>query len=235
MTAKPAVTLEHVTKVYRTGEKTVRALEDISIEVPRGEFVAVCGPSGSGKSTLLLVLGGMSHPTSGTVRLGELDLYAARGPERARCRAERIGFVFQMFHLVPYLNVIENVLLPGGAVKGRTGLRERARELLERFGMADRLLHKPSELSVGERQRTALARALLHRPELVLADEPTGNLDPVNAAEVIHRLAEYCREGGTVLMVTHDPVAAEQANRVLYLDQGRLRSNPPAAPEGKVS
>ena len=224
-----AIALEHVSKVYRRGAEAVCALDDVSFEVNRGEFAAVCGPSGSGKSTLLLVLGGMSRPSSGTVKLGDLDLYAASGPERVRCRAERIGFVFQMFHLIPYLDVLDNVLLPEGAAPCPEA-RDFAWKLLERFGMADRARHKPSELSVGERQRTALARALLHQPELILADEPTGNLDPANAEEVIGHLAGYCSEGGTVLMVTHDSRAAEQAHRVLYIENGRLRPEPVSEP-----
>jgi ABC-type lipoprotein export system ATPase subunit len=213
------VQLENVSKVYRTRRGEVKALDEISLRVEEGQFVVVRGPSGSGKTTLLLVVGGMLRPTKGRVVVVGNDVYAMGERERAKFRAESIGFVFQMFHLVPYLDVIQNVLLPAGVGKNPAG-RAEARELLKRLGMSGREYHKPSELSAGERQRTAIARALLNRPKIVLADEPTGNLDPENAAEVIGYLVEFHRGGGTVIVVTHGRVADQYADRIVHLREG---------------
>jgi len=157
------IVLESVTKIYTTRYGQVRALEGVNLEVEDGEFFVVRGPSGSGKTTLLLITGGMLRPTEGKVIVNDRELYSMSERERARFRAEYIGFVFQMFHLIPYLNVIENVMLPSGA-KGERGDRERARELLEKLGLLGRESHKPAQLSAGERQRVALARALFNRP-----------------------------------------------------------------------
>ena len=213
------VQLENISKIYRTRRGQVKALDEISFQVQEGEFVVVRGPSGSGKTTLLLAIGGMLHPTSGQVFVGKKDIYAMSKRERARFRAENIGFVFQMFHLVPYLNVIENALLASGARANRS----EAEKLLERLGMFGREHHRPSELSAGERQRTAIARALLNHPRIILADEPTGNLDPENAAQVIGYLAEFHREGGTVVVVTHGAVADQYSDRIIYLQDGQVR------------
>ncbi len=213
------VQLENISKIYKTRRGQVKALDKIAFQVQEGEFVVVRGPSGSGKTTLLLAIGGMLHPTSGQVFVGEKDIYAMSKRERARFRAENIGFVFQMFHLVPYLNVIENALLASGARANRS----EAEKLLERLGMSGREHHKPSELSAGERQRTAIARALLNHPRIILADEPTGNLDPENAAQVIGYLAEFHRGGGTVIVVTHGAVADQYSDRIIYLQGGQVR------------
>jgi len=200
------------------------SLDRFTAEVADGEFVAVRGPSGSGKTTLLLTLGGMQRPSEGLVQLAGRDLYAMSPAERARLRSSEIGFVFQMFHLVPYLDLLGNVLLacPG---KPSAEVRQRAGELMDELGLADRASHRPGELSAGERQRLAVARALLNRPKLILADEPTGNLDPENAAEVIRHLAEFHRGGGTVVLVTHGEVVNAHADRTLSLEQGRLVTN----------
>lgn len=215
------VKLDMVSKRYRTGSGDVAALEEVSMQVTEGEFVVVRGPSGSGKTTLLLVTGGMLRVSSGSVLVNGEDVYRLPEGQRARFRAENIGFVFQMFHLIPYLNVLENVLLPAGA-----GNRDRDRtvalELLERFRLSERASHKPYELSAGESQRTAIARAMFGRPGLILADEPTGNLDPENAEEVIKYLAEYHREGGTVIVVTHGRVVDQYADRIMSLQNGRI-------------
>ena len=213
------VQLENISKIYKTRLGKVKALDEISFQVKEGEFVVVRGPSGSGKTTLLLAIGGMLHPTSGQVFVGKKDIYAMSKRERARFRAENIGFVFQMFHLVPYLNVIENALLASGARANRS----EAEKLLERLGMFGREHHRPSELSAGERQRTAIARALLNHPRIILADEPTGNLDPENAAQVIGYLAEFHREGGTVVVVTHGTVADQYSDRITYLQGGQVK------------
>jgi len=215
------VQLEGVSEIYRGQRGEVRALDDVSLAIREGEFVAAQGPSGSGKSTLLLTIGGMVHPTKGRVLVDGKDIYAMSGSDRAKFRAENVGFVFQMFHLMPYLTVIENVVL---ASRGRTkaaALTE-AETLLERFGLSSRVRHKPGELSTGERQRTALARALLNRPKLLLADEPTGNLDPENSAIVMGYLSQFHQQGGTVIVVSHETIAAEYAQRVIKLREGRI-------------
>ena len=215
---------DEVTKVFRKNGSEVTSLDRFTAEVAKGEFVAVRGPSGSGKTTLLLTLGGMQRPSAGSVQLARRDLYALSPAERARLRSSEIGFVFQMFHLVPYLDLLGNVLLacPG---KPSAEVRQRAGGLMDDLGLADRASHRPGELSAGERQRLAVARALLNRPKLILADEPTGNLDPENAAEVIRHLAEFHRGGGTVVLVTHGAAADAHADRTLRLEQGRLVAN----------
>ncbi len=217
----PMLRLRGVTKVYRKGGDEVRALDTVDLDVAAGEFVVVRGPSGSGKTTLLLTLGGMIRPTSGTVELDGRDLYALSPAARARLRAEKIGFVFQMFHLVPYLTAVENVMLP--ALAGARITRDQAAALLEDAGMAHRLNHRIGELSTGERQRVALARALVKSPPLLLADEPTGNLDPDNAQRIMEHIADFHRGGGTVVVVTHDPLADRYATRRLVMESGRLR------------
>jgi len=215
---------DEVTKVFRKNGSEVTSLDRFTAKVAKGEFVAVRGPSGSGKTTLLLTLGGMQRPSAGSVQLARRDLYALSPAERARLRSSEIGFVFQMFHLVPYLDLLANVLLacPG---KPSAEVRQRASGLMDELGLADRASHRPGELSAGERQRLAVARALLNRPKLILADEPTGNLDPENAAEVIRHLAEFHRGGGTVVLVTHGAAADAHADRTLRLEQGRLVAN----------
>jgi ABC-type lipoprotein export system ATPase subunit len=214
---------DEVTKIFRKNGSEITSLDRFTAEVAEGEFVAVRGPSGCGKTTLLLTLGGMQRPSDGSVQLGGRDLYALSPAERAGLRSSEIGFVFQMFHLVPYLDLLGNVLLacPG---KPSAEVRRRAGGLLDELGLADRASHRPGELSAGERQRLAVARALLNRPKLILADEPTGNLDPENAAEVIRHLAEFHRGGGTVVLVTHGASADAHADRTLRLEQGQLKS-----------
>ena len=222
------IQLEHVSKVYRTSEGDVRALDDVSLRVEPGQFVAVRGHSGSGKSTLLSLVGGLDTATEGTVRVAGADLAQMSTRERARFRAESIGFVFQLFHLLPYLSVLDNVLV--AALPGRRAEAiEQARTLLAQFGLEHRLHHRPSQLSIGERQRVAMARALLNSPKLLLADEPTGNLDAGSAAKVLDWIADYHRQGGTVLMVTHEEQAARRAERTVVLENGRLQSLSAAA------
>jgi len=211
--------LENVSKTYSTANGPVHALSKMTMDVERGEFVAVRGPSGSGKSTLLMIVGGLSMPTSGRVLVADEDLPAASPAARAEFRAQQIGFVFQMFHLLPYLTVLDNVAC--ASVPGQqSDARERATELLGKFQLVDRLRHRPAELSAGERQRVAIARALVNRPQLILADEPTGNLDPENAAGVLDLLAGFNRDGGTVLLVTHQEQAASYAQRTVFLKKG---------------
>ncbi len=214
------IELVNVSRVYRTDSGEVRALDDVTVSVAPGEFVTVRGPSGSGKSTLLLTIGGMIRPTEGSVLISGQDVYMMSSRQRARLRADTIGFVFQMFYLVPYLSALENVLVP--VLAGARPGRQRAIELLTRLQLADRLDHRPAELSTGERQRVALARALLNNPDIILADEPTGNLDPDNAQQVMSYLAEFHREGGTVVVVTHDPLADQYAQRTILMDHGKV-------------
>jgi ABC-type lipoprotein export system ATPase subunit len=215
------ISLENISRIYRTRRSDIKALNEVSLQVKEGEFMVVRGPSGSGKTTLLFTIGAMLRPTLGRVMVDGNDIYAMSERKKAKFRAENIGFVFQMFHLVPYLNVTENVLLSAGVGKDRAG-RAAARELLKRLDIAERESHTPSELSAGERQRAAIARALLNRPKIILADEPTGNLDPENSAEVIEYLAEFHRGGGTVIVVTHGIVADQYADRIIYLQEGRI-------------
>jgi ABC-type lipoprotein export system ATPase subunit len=212
------LSLRQVRKTYEGPNGPVVALADSSLDIGAGEFVAVRGPSGSGKTTLLLVAGGLLRPDAGQVVLDGQPIYDLPREARARLRATRIGFVFQQFHLVPYLSVLDNVLTPALA-QAQPDARARATELVERFGLTPRRHHVPAELSTGERQRTALARALLNRPRLLLADEPTGNLDDANGAIVLNALAEFAKTGGAVLLVTHDHRAATFAQRVLQLDK----------------
>ena len=218
------VDLEGVNKVYNGPRGEVRALDDVTLHVEPGEFVAVMGPSGSGKSTLLLTVGGMVRPSYGQVMVADTDVYRLSGRQRAQFRATNIGFVFQMFHLVPYLTVLENVLLPTLTHAESRGGRDEALMLLERFRMTDRLDHKPAELSTGERQRVAMARALLNRPSIILADEPTGNLDPDNAAEVMGYLQQFQRDGGTIVLVTHEQMAEDYAQRTVSIRSGKIEN-----------
>ena len=224
------IDLQGIGKRYRTTDGEVRALDGVSLTIEPGEFVALHGPSGCGKSTLLLLAGGLLSPDEGTVTIGGEDPYAL-GPEaRARFRAEQVGFVFQQFHLIPFLDVLDNVLVGelAGSSNGQgsgeeTSLRERAGELLETFQLSHRLHHVPSKLSIGEQQRVALARAFLRSPRLILADEPTGNLDTENAAIILEHLGNFASSGeGSVLMVTHDDRARAAANRSLEMRDGKL-------------
>ncbi len=215
------VEIQNVSKIYQTKNGSLSALDNIDLSVKDGEFVVFRGPSGSGKTTLLLSIGGMLRPSKGKIFVNGNDVYSMSDAARARFRAENIGFVFQMFHLVPYLNVIENVLLPLSAGVKKVE-PEKGRELLKRLGLAERESHKPSELSAGERQRAAVARAMLNQPKIILADEPTGNLDPDNASEVMNYLDEYHKEGGTVIVVTHGTASDSYADRIIHLRDGRI-------------
>jgi ABC-type lipoprotein export system ATPase subunit len=215
--------IDNVSRTYTDANSTVRAVDDVSLKIAAGEFVAVQGASGSGKSTLLLMAGGLLKPDSGQVQVNGQDPYALNPDARADFRAQNIGFVFQQFHLVPYLSVLENVLAPAMAVPGTEAeTRDRALQLIERFGLSDRQQHVPAKLSSGERQRTAMARALLNQPKLILADEPTGNLDHDNADTLLGYLADFATDGGAVLLVTHDDRAVACAQRVVHLQNGRI-------------
>ncbi len=218
--------MEKISKSYRRRGQVVAALKDASLVLPAGDFVAVVGPSGCGKSTLLLMLGGMLSPSSGRVVLEHQSLYDLTSDQRARLRQQKIGFVFQTFNLVPYLTALENVQVPLylAGLDSNTQ-RQRATALLERFDLAERLHHKPCELSVGQQQRVALARMLANDPALILADEPTGNLDPETGEQIIGYFEELNREGRTIVIVTHDLRAAGRARRVVKLSQGTILSD----------
>ena len=220
----PAVETEDLRRVYGEGETEVRALDGVTLRIEGGEMVAIMGPSGSGKSTLLHLLGALETPSGGTIALAGRRFEALSDRELTLLRREGIGFVFQFFNLLPALTAEENVVLPA-LIAGRRDpeTRSRAGELLARVGLGDRAGHLPSELSGGEQQRVSIARALLLEPELVLADEPTGNLDSRSSAEILALLAELNRaEGHTIVMVTHDPAAAATAGRVVFLRDGRI-------------
>jgi len=213
--------VKNLTRCFEGPAGVIRALDGVSLDVAEGEFVAVHGPSGCGKTTLLLVAGGLLQPSSGQVTVDGEDPYRLPPEKRSRFRADKIGFVFQQFHLVPYLTVLDNVAAPSLA-KPEPNADARARELVSRFNLEDRIRHVPAKLSTGERQRTALARALLNRPKLLLADEPTGNLDVENAQNVLQYFADFAKEGGAVLVVTHDTRAATYAHRMLEMQKGML-------------
>jgi putative ABC transport system ATP-binding protein len=220
---EPLLELCQVSQVYEGPNGSIRALEQVNLSIQPGEFVAVQGPSGCGKTTLLLVAGTLLQPTSGEVRLGGQSPYELPPEARARFRAETVGFVFQQFHLVPYLSVLENVLAPALALP-KAGAQARARELVRQFGLEARAAHKPRALSTGERQRVALARALFNGPRLLLTDEPTGNLDGTTAVGVLDHLVAFARAGGAVLLATHDAQAAARAGRTLAMSAGALKA-----------
>ncbi len=218
-----AIEIKGLAKSFGSGETAVHALDGVDLEIERGEMVAIMGPSGSGKSTLLHLLGALESPTAGTIALAGRRFDGLDDRELTLLRRDGIGFVFQFFNLLPALTAEENVLLPA-LIAGRRddAIRQRARTLLDRVGLAPRADHLPAELSGGEQQRVSIARALLMEPELVLADEPTGNLDTRSEAQILELLAELNqRDGHTIVMVTHDPGAAAVAQRVIFLRDGK--------------
>lgn len=220
----PILVVNSVERTYNGGGRAVAALRGVSFEAETGDFIALMGPSGCGKSTLLHIVGGMDRPTHGRVSLGGIALDSLAEETLARLRRKRIGFVFQFFNLLPTLTVAENVALPlmlDGARQSQTS--ERAREILGRVGLADRATHFPAELSGGEMQRAAVARAVVTRPDLILADEPTGNLDTDNGTQVMNLLAELNRELGlTIILATHSVEAARYARRTFRMRDGLI-------------
>jgi len=211
----------NVSKWFNGTQGKVTALNGISFSVRPGELLAVRGPSGCGKTTLLLTAGGLLRPSDGQMSLDGQDPYALSPEMRSRLRARTIGFVFQQFHLIPYLTVRQNIMTASLAVPLKEA-SDRAQQLISRFGLDDRADHVPAQLSTGERQRTALARALLNQPKVIMADEPTGNLDEDNAQTVFGFLSQYVSDGGCVLLVTHDDRAAAHATRSLQMSRGKL-------------
>lgn len=218
------IRLENVVRTYVRHGQTVTALKCEHLAIETGEYVAVVGPSGSGKTTMLSLLGGMLSPTAGRIYLDDCSLYEQPVAARSAIRLARMGFVFQTFNLIPYLTALQNVQIPLGLNGDAQDVQDSlATTMLRRFGLGDRLNHKPSELSVGQQQRVALARTLVNDPQIILADEPTGNLDP-DSREVVLKAFDDCHaEGRTIVMVTHDLAAAARAGRRLVLRDGTIR------------
>jgi putative ABC transport system ATP-binding protein len=223
------IEVENLSKTFNQNGETILALDKVNLSISQGEFVSVIGPSGSGKSTFLLTLGGLIRPTSGQVRINRTSLYEVDYKERARIRLLTLGFMFQTFNLIPYLTAIENVEVPMSlAGIPQKEQNRKAQELLDRVGLAHRIKHRPAQLSVGERQRVALARTLANDPSIILADEPTGNLDPDLSREVIEYFKQFAEKGMTVVMVTHDHQNAAESNPRLQIIDGvvsELRSD----------
>ena len=216
------LTVSHLTKVYGEGDAATRALDDVTFSVAEGEFVAIVGSSGSGKSTLLHLIGGVDRPTSGTVLVNGVDVYRATDEQLAVFRRREVGLVYQFYNLVPVLNVVENMTLPV-ALDGRPVNEQRLAVLLSKLGLRGREGHLPSQLSGGQQQRVAIGRALMNAPSVVLADEPTGNLDTKNSCEIMQLLRESNREmGQTMLVITHDEEIALAADRMIAIEDGRI-------------
>lgn len=221
-TAERIIETRELTRTYVMGSSKVFALRGASFQITKGEFVILMGPSGSGKSTLMHLLGCLDQPTSGQYILEGTSVDQMREDQRAQIRNQRIGFIFQNFNLLSRITVLENVGLPLLYSKNDRNWQARAKQVLQRVGLGHRLNHRPNELSGGERQRVAIARALVHSPALILADEPTGNLDSANGDEIMHLLVALCREGHTLLMVTHDAHCAAYGGRIITMRDGRM-------------
>lgn len=217
---------EKLDKVYKLGGRKVRALSDVNLQVMKGDFISIMGPSGSGKTTLLNMLGCLDRPDHGKVILDGVDVTKVRETKLYKIRRHKVGFIFQTFNLMPYLNATENVELPmEGTKKSKDEKRKRSHELLEMVGLSEREEHRPHRLSAGEQQRVAIARALANNPAIVLADEPTGNLDSKTSGEIVRLLGKLSTDQGTtIVMVTHDRQVASQAGRILFLYDGRLKA-----------
>ena len=228
MTA-PLVLIEHLVKSYRRGDQVVEVLRDISLAIPSGAFTALMGPSGSGKSTLLNLIAGIDKPDSGVLRIAGLDIAAMGETELAGWRAANVGFIFQFYNLMPVLTAFENVELPLLLTPlSRRERRERVALTLEMVSLADRMDHTPNELSGGQQQRVAIARAIVSDPTLIVADEPTGDLDRQSAAEILSLLQQLNQQlGKTIIMVTHDAHAAAQARNLVHLEKGELLADEP--------
>lgn len=214
--------VEHLTKIYGSGDSEVRAVDDVSFSVEKGEFLAIIGPSGSGKSTLLHILGGVDRPTSGKVYMNGQDVYAQNEDQLAIFRRREVGLIYQFYNLIPVFDVVENMTLPV-LMDGRSVNRERLEELLGTLGLTDRRKNLPNQLSGGQQQRVSIGRALMNAPSVVLADEPTGNLDSKNSQEIVELLRMSNRKyGQTLIVITHDENIALQADRVIAVEDGKI-------------
>ncbi|UGY91811.1 ABC transporter ATP-binding protein [Streptomyces gobiensis] len=221
-TGAAAACARDLSKVYGEGETKVIALDQVSVDFRQGQFTAIMGPSGSGKSTLMHCMAGLDSVSSGSARIGDVELTSLKDKKLTQLRRDKIGFIFQAFNLLPTLNGLENITLPMD-IAGRKPDKAWLDKVVETVGLSDRLKHRPSELSGGQQQRVAVARALASKPDIIFGDEPTGNLDSRSGAEVLGFLRNSVRElGQTVVMVTHDPVAASYADRVIFLADGRI-------------
>jgi putative ABC transport system ATP-binding protein len=219
---------ENLTKIYGRGDAAVTAVDDVSFQIKEGEFIGLMGESGAGKSTLLGMMGAMNAPTSGRLIVDDIDVYGLRQEQRADFRREFLGFIFQSFHLVPYLTVIENVMLPLTVVKaGNREKRTMAQEALRQVGLGEKAHRLPNQISGGESERVAIARAIVNEPPVLLADEPTGNLDTKTTREIMELMLQLNRDGMTILMVTHSPDCAGYAQRIMRVSDGRLREDHP--------
>jgi len=224
MIAPTFIEAKNLSKVYRKGDQTITPLQDLCLQVNKAEFIALMGPSGSGKTTLLNLIAGVDSPSLGTLRVGDTHVEQLNRDQLTRWRSENVGYIFQLYHLLPVLSAYENVELPLLlSTMNKKSRRERVEEVLEQVGLLDRQDHRPKELSGGQEQRVAIARALVTNPPLIVADEPTGDLDRETADEILNLLEQLSKKHEkTIVMVTHDPKAAERANSVLELEKGRL-------------
>jgi len=224
MIAPTFIEAKDLSKVYRKGDQTITPLQDLCLQVNKAEFIALMGPSGSGKTTLLNLIAGVDSPSLGTLRVGDTHVEQLNRDQLTRWRSENVGYIFQLYHLLPVLSAYENVELPLLlSTMNKKSRRDRVEEVLEQVGLLDRQDHRPKELSGGQEQRVAIARALVTNPPLIVADEPTGDLDRESADEILNLLEQLSKEHEkTIVMVTHDPKAAERANSVLELEKGRL-------------
>jgi putative ABC transport system ATP-binding protein len=221
--SEPIIRIRELQKVYRVGKVDVPALRGLDLDVTPGEFVSIVGPSGSGKSTLFHIIGGLTHPTAGSVWVGGIDLSSVSDAERTRLRKTTVSFVFQKFNLLPTLSAADNIAIARHIAGVRNGSDPMFEEVLELLGISHRLQHKPSELSGGEQQRVAIARAIVNRPAILLADEPTGNLDSANSELVLRILRDLNeRLGQTILMITHNADAAAFGHNIVYMRDGRI-------------
>lgn len=233
---EPILRVEHVWKLHRLGDEVVKAVVDAQLTVAPGEFVCLMGPSGSGKSTLLNMIGGLDRPTKGTITLDGKNTSKLTESQFAALRHDAIGFIFQSYNLIPFLSAVENVELPlMFEPYDRKALRQRAIDLLGLVGLAHRIDHQPTRMSGGEQQRTAIARSLVSQPRIILADEPTANLDRRTGASIVRLLRDLCsRLGATIIASTHDPVVAEEASRVVRLSDGQIVSDDASTPNPAI-
>ena len=219
----PLINITNLTKHYTSGGETVEALRGMDIAIEAGEFITIMGQSGSGKSTLLSVLGGLNHPSGGEVEMAGIKLYQLPGEKRADFRAANLGFIFQSFHLIPYLTALENVMLPLAIAPGSSREKQqKAGSCLERVGLGDKRDRLPNQLSGGEQERVAIARAIVNNPQILLADEPTGNLDSATSDEIMALFRELNDGGQTIIMVTHNPENGRYADRTVHLRDGKV-------------
>jgi putative ABC transport system ATP-binding protein len=219
------IELKEISKYYQSEGERVAALQGMDLSIEEGEFIAVMGPSGSGKSTLLNILGGLSHPSAGDLLVDGIDIYQLKGEKLADYRREYIGFVFQSFQLIPYLTILENIMLPLAIVPSRNGDQgSMAAGVLQKVGLAEKGRRLPNQLSGGEQERVAIARALVNNPPIILADEPTGNLDSTKGKEIMELLRDLNYEGQTIIMVTHNPENTRYAHRIVHVKDGQVQT-----------